>query len=235
MNIETLIAQYAAKVDAARLKNERARQAIKSILDQAEKAGHNALSAAEDRQCESLLAEADQAKRELADAESALAKAQAIKAEDDEYVRQSSISHPAIAARGRGQTSVISAASGRQESADEAPQWIRNSDGRQATVNRGDAFASHEVVREQIARDRDRDAAIIGAHGNFGSYLRSMTTTGTSAIVPTVWSSEVIDKARNAAVVSRPARRRCLWMLRRCRLDALLVILRLASRLRVAR
>ena len=139
------------------LRTRRARQAIKSILDQAERAGHNALSAAEDRQCESLLAEADQAKRELADAESALAKAQAIKAEDDEYVRQSSIRIPTHA--------------GKRVVNDEPSPWTRNSDGRPATVARGEAFASHEVVKEQIARDRDRDAAIIGAHGNFGSYL----------------------------------------------------------------
>ena len=187
MNIETLIFQYAAKVDAARVKHERARAGIQSILDQAERDGQKNLSVVDDQRCEAFFAEVDQAKREQAEAESALAKAQAIKAEDDAYDRQSHIRIPTNA--------------GRPVASDEPQEWQRTNDGRIATVARNQRFADHEVVRDQITRDYDRDQAIIGAHGDFGHFVRSMTTSGTSAIVPTVWSADVIDRARNAAVV----------------------------------
>ena len=51
-----------------------------------------------------------------------------------------------------------------------------------------------------MSRQSERDRTITGQHGDFGQYLRAMTTSGASAIVPTVWSANVIDKARNAAV-----------------------------------
>ena len=37
--------------------------------------------------------------------------------------------------------------------------------------------------------------------GDFGQMLRSMTTSSVSALVPTAWSNEIIDLARNHTVV----------------------------------
>ena len=206
MNIETIITRYAGEADSARTRYERARQEITEVLNRAEAAGHNHLSAADDRKCELLLETADKAKRELTAAETALAKAKAIKTEDVEYERQSRATFPTAAAtRSRGQNSVISAAglsgAGGSYERDESSVWKRTNDGRDAVVNRGQRFADHDVVRDQIARDHGRDQAIVGAHGDFGHFVRSMTTSGASAVVPTVWSADVIDKARNAAVV----------------------------------
>jgi HK97 family phage major capsid protein len=110
MNIESLIARYTGERDSARTRYDRARQEITDILDRAKAAGHSNLSAEADQRCEILLEKADKAKAELRDAESALAKAEAIKAEDDEYMRTSSVSIPTNAgmqARGRGQTAVM--------------------------------------------------------------------------------------------------------------------------------
>ena len=206
MNIETIITRYAAEADSAKLRYERARQEITAILDQAQAAGRNNLTSSEDDRCELLLEKADKAKAELRTAESALAKAKAVKAEDVEYEQQSRATFATAAAtRSRGQSAVIPVSgltgAGGSYERDESSVWKRTNDGRDAVVNRGQRFADHDVVRDQIARDHNRDQAVVGAHGDFGHFVRSMTTSGASAIVPTVWSADVIDKARNAAVV----------------------------------
>jgi HK97 family phage major capsid protein len=80
-------------------------------------------------------------------------------------------------------------------------QWVRSDDGRSAAVARDESFGDHEIVREHQARMDSRDAHIVGQHGSFGQLVRSMTTTSGSALVPTVWASDVIDRARNYAAV----------------------------------
>jgi HK97 family phage major capsid protein len=80
-------------------------------------------------------------------------------------------------------------------------KWVRSNDGRPATVNRDKGFAAHPVVAQHMSQQHEREQAVIGAHGSFGSLVRSMTTTSGSAIVPTVWAADVIDRARNYAAV----------------------------------
>lgn len=206
MNISTLIARYQGEADSARTRYDRARQEITSILNSAQAANRTNLTKTEDDRCELLLDTADRAKAEMNSAETALAKAKAVRDEDAEYDRQSRISIPTAAGmRARGQSAIIPAAGltgagGSYERA-ESPEWIRASDGRNAVVARNQRFADHEVVRAEIERSAERDRTIIGQHGDFGQYLRAMTTSGASAIVPTSWSADVIDKARNASVV----------------------------------
>jgi HK97 family phage major capsid protein len=81
--------------------------------------------------------------------------------------------------------------------------FVRNSDGRPAAVSRGQRFVEHDVVREHASRSADRDAAVIGQHGSLGSMVRAMTTTSGSAVVPTVWAGDIIDRARNLTAVLR--------------------------------
>ena len=81
-----------------------------------------------------------------------------------------------------------------------ASQW-RRQDGRPAAVERTQRFAEHPVVAEQIERSRGRDEHIVGMHGDLGMQLRAMSTTSGSAIVPQVWASDIIDRARNMAAV----------------------------------
>ena len=78
--------------------------------------------------------------------------------------------------------------------------WTRQ-DGRPATVERGQRFGDHPVVQEQAARRAQAERPVIEGHGSLGNLVRSMSTTSGSAIVPTLWSSELIDKARNTAAV----------------------------------
>ena len=83
---------------------------------------------------------------------------------------------------------------------DDRTQWTRE-DGRQAALNRGQRFADHEIVAEAIGRRAEAERSVLDTHGNLGGMLRAMSTTSGSAIVPTVWSAEIIDRARNHAAV----------------------------------
>jgi HK97 family phage major capsid protein len=47
------------------------------------------------------------------------------------------------------------------------------------------------------------DQAVIGTHGSLGNLIRSMSTSSGSVIVPTIWASSIIDRARNLAAVLR--------------------------------
>ena len=77
----------------------------------------------------------------------------------------------------------------------------RNEEGEDAQVHRGQSFLSHPVVAREAQRTAERDRHIVGMHGDFGQMLRAMSTTTASAVVPTVWSADVIDRARNQTVV----------------------------------
>jgi HK97 family phage major capsid protein len=61
-------------------------------------------------------------------------------------------------------------------------------------------FGDHELVREYASRESERDKHITGTYANFAQQIRSLSTSGASAVVPTEWSFPIIDKARNAAV-----------------------------------
>jgi len=82
-----------------------------------------------------------------------------------------------------------------------APMWRRSNDGKPAAVPAGQRFAEHGVVATEAARNAGREEAVIGQHGSFGGLIRSMSTTSGSALVPTIWSADIIDRARNNAAV----------------------------------
>jgi HK97 family phage major capsid protein len=80
-------------------------------------------------------------------------------------------------------------------------QWVRTNDMRPAAVTREQRFADHEIVQDYSRQVSGRESAVIGQHGSFGQMVRSMSTTSGSALVPTIWASDVIDRARNFAAV----------------------------------
>ena len=82
-----------------------------------------------------------------------------------------------------------------------AQPFIRMSDGQRASVSRDQRFVEHPAAAREAASQEARDAAIIGQHGSLGQLVRAMSTTGGSAIVPTVWAGNVIDRARNLSAV----------------------------------
>lgn len=79
--------------------------------------------------------------------------------------------------------------------------FVRAVDGVRATVAGTERFGDHPVVRASAERSQGRDAAVIGQHGSIGQLVRAMTTSSGSAVVPTVWASDIIDRARNYAAV----------------------------------
>lgn len=92
---------------------------------------------------------------------------------------------------------------GSSDLVDSGPVWVRAADGRPAVVGRSQRFADHEVVAQYAAARAQADQAVIGQHGSLGNLVRSMTTTTGSAVVPTVWAGQIIDRARNLAAVLR--------------------------------
>ncbi len=122
---------------------------------------------------------------------------------DQELARRMQERHPA-AAGSHGRESVERPGGGRAEDrAGEGPRWVRTNDYRPAVVARGSRFAEHEVVEAQSQARATADAAVIGQHGSLGHLVRAMTTTSGSAVVPTVWLGDIIDRARNMAAVLR--------------------------------
>jgi HK97 family phage major capsid protein len=108
-----------------------------------------------------------------------------------------------------GATLEVRAADGRTSAA--APlagpgDWLDDR-GRKAALSRGEAFGGHQAVREHAGRFAQRDQAVVGQHGSFGQLVRSMSTTSGSAVVPTVWATDIIDRARNIAAVTRAGAR----------------------------
>jgi HK97 family phage major capsid protein len=81
--------------------------------------------------------------------------------------------------------------------------WRYSSTGELAGVDRGESYASHPAVQAEIARHSERDKLITGMHGSLGQQIRALTTTGASAVVPTSWSAELIDLARNQSAIMR--------------------------------
>jgi HK97 family phage major capsid protein len=78
---------------------------------------------------------------------------------------------------------------------------IRLSDGRDAAVERNRSFRDHPVVRDHVRAYSQQEESVIGHHGSFGNLVRAMTTSSGSAVVPTVWASSIIDRARNLSQV----------------------------------
>lgn len=82
-----------------------------------------------------------------------------------------------------------------------ARAFIRDSDGRPAAVERSQRFAEHPVVFDTLRSRAAHEDGIVNRHGTFGQMVRAMSTSGGSAIVPTIWIGDLIDRARNVSAV----------------------------------
>jgi HK97 family phage major capsid protein len=102
---------------------------------------------------------------------------------------------PAVIPVGAG----LTYGAGSYEGADASP-WMDSATGRRASLGRNERFADHEVVRDEMQRQAERDKIITGTHGTFAQQVRSLSTGGSPGVVPTVWSSSIIDRARNKSV-----------------------------------
>ena len=188
------IAQVIATTESQRLAAERRRSdaeaGIKTILARAKAEGRDRLTAVEDGELDRLT----KAKRDAGDEAKRLAGQleayRQVEAEEAEIQEQYRRTTPTAAA---------DRLSGRAEP-DLAP-FVRLADGRRAAVAWGQRFADHPVVSEYAAARNRADQAVIGQHGSLGNQLRAMTTTSGSAVVPTVWAADIIDRARNLSAV----------------------------------
>ena len=191
MKISDLIRSYRNEI-------ERDKRELDRILDNAKALGYSHISEADTKRADALFENIEANKERIARGEE-------IEAEEAEYEAHKHERIPTTAATPRSETTmrVNEREPGTMPRAtrDDEPAWIRTADGKPATVARGQRFADHDVVRAELERNSERDKIITGQHGDFGQYLRAMTTSGASAIVPTVWSTDIIDRARNATVM----------------------------------
>jgi HK97 family phage major capsid protein len=76
--------------------------------------------------------------------------------------------------------------------------WINADTGERAALRVDESVRSHPAFERM---QRKGDEGVMGHYGTFGQMLRALTTTGTSAIVPTLWAGDFIDRVRNKAQV----------------------------------
>ncbi|WP_345453045.1 phage major capsid protein [Arthrobacter gyeryongensis] len=88
----------------------------------------------------------------------------------------------------------------------EAPvKFVNRATGAPA-LRSGQPFGEHELVRAERERGQLAEDAAMATYGGVAEFVRSLSTTGASAVVPTVWASQIIDIARaNAAVMKAGA------------------------------
>jgi HK97 family phage major capsid protein len=166
---------------------------LKRLLRKVEADGREDLTEAEDARVRELAEAKRQAKESISHLDGQLTEARRVEAEEDEYQRLAQETYPTDAARRQ-----------RTSSAEDDPRrFIRLADGRPAAVARGQSWRDHPVVTEYAAARSRAEQAVIGQHGSIGNQLRAMTTTSGSAVVPQVWASDIIDRARNIAAVLR--------------------------------
>ncbi|MDP9692703.1 UNVERIFIED_ORG: HK97 family phage major capsid protein [Arthrobacter globiformis] len=79
-----------------------------------------------------------------------------------------------------------------------AGEFVYERDGARAGVRKGESFRNHPAVAGYQAPN---DGAAEAQYGNLGEMVRALSVSGGSAIVPTIWSGQLIDLARNKSAV----------------------------------
>jgi HK97 family phage major capsid protein len=200
---------------AAAQRRRQAHAQIDALIATANAEGRDHLTPDESALADHLLGARDTARRQMRALDSELANLAGLQAEEAAYQARAAVNLP-VALRspdsmpgGAGGTRPAVTGGGGEfrvgespsRSGGDSPRWVRTGDLRPAVVERGQRFADHPVAQDQLAASAARDQAVIGQHGGFGQLVRSMSTTSGSALVPTVWSADIIDRARNFAAV----------------------------------
>jgi HK97 family phage major capsid protein len=203
MTIHEMVAKIEEEIRDNKEREAAACASIQRIIDRGQAEGRTTMTQAEDARSEAMFADIERLRAARKRLNAKLAEARKVQAEEDENDRLMSLPGKVLVRHPNGDHEYRMGVTADQAviRTAESPEWIRSADGRTATVSRDMRFSDHEVVRGEIARNSERDRHIVETHGGFGSYLRAMTTTGASAIVPMDWSSAIIDKARNASVM----------------------------------
>lgn len=77
-------------------------------------------------------------------------------------------------------------------------EFVYEDSGERAALRKGESFRSHPRV---AGRKEPNEDQAVAQYGNLGNMIRALSTTGGVAVVPTVWSGELIDLARNKSAV----------------------------------
>jgi HK97 family phage major capsid protein len=181
-----------------------ARSEIERLVSEAELQGRATLTAGADARANALFADINRLSAASRRQEARLVRAREIEAEEVETEKRLNTVHKTGEPRQNGTATVPVAgltygAGGSYDAAEESP-WMDSATGRRASLGRNERFADHEAVRDEIARHAERDKILVGTHGTFAQQVRSLSTGGSPGVVPTVWASSIIDKARNNSV-----------------------------------
>lgn len=184
---DLIAAAQREKVDAQRRVSD-AETKINRVVKRAEAEGRSHLSTEEEETVDRLVADKRAAGDLIKELDGRIEGLRQAEREEDDYGRLArQITPTNVHLRGR--------------SVPEGPVWVRTHDQRPGTVARDGRFRDHEVVAEYTERQTEREKSVIGQHGSFGHLVRAMTTTSGSAVVPTVWAADIIDRARSLAAV----------------------------------
>jgi HK97 family phage major capsid protein len=199
---ESLISDWENKRKDAERRVTDAKGMAKRYMSALDTAGLEKLTPEQERMVESLSGKHRDAIAEVRQAEGALSALRDAQAEDsaaDELqrqVRDTGVRPPGgdgISRIGSGAVSVAPVAS-------DGPSW-RTDAGQIAALARGQSFGDHAAVRDHTERMNERDRHVIGEYGSLGHMVRALSTTGASAVIPQVWSNQIIDLARSKAAV----------------------------------
>jgi HK97 family phage major capsid protein len=190
LTIDELLRDVEAQHLNAQRAESDAETKIRRLLKRAEAEGRKQLTADEEREFDRLTEVKRSASDEVKRLAGGIEQAHAIAAEQVENDAAARDTKPNPGVRRPG-----------SRTADDGPRWVRTNDMRPATVERGQRFGDHEIVQEHAARQSAADQAVTGQHGSFGHLVRAMSTTSGSAVVPTLWASDIIDRARNLSAV----------------------------------
>jgi len=203
VTVEELIRSTEREIDAATRERSRYIAEVEVILGRASDDRRSNLTQAETRRVEELFQLRDAKREDIAKLKAKLATARQAATEEDDYQASMATRRPGASLPGRDEP--------------RAGDLVRQSDGRRAALERGQRWADHPVVAEYAGRRAQVEDAMVGQHGSLAAHLRAMpprevpslqqervmTTTTGSAVVPTVWATDIIDRARNLAAVTR--------------------------------
>jgi HK97 family phage major capsid protein len=203
---QSLLAQAESDRRKAEREHSAARDARKRIEDRAMHPDgvERFMTAEEDAAMERAVEREMNAREAISQAEGRIATCRALIAEEDAYAARAAVNHtagPPVVSLDARERPVDGGTQSRvygRDAGDAPGGWTRE-DGRPACLRRDERTADSPVAQELIARDPARH--LTEQHSGIGSLVRSLTTTGASALVPQVWSSSIIDIARRQAQV----------------------------------
>jgi len=165
-----LESRYLERQRAAERRKAAAEADLRAIVATCKTQGRSHMTLAETGRAEQCERELIAARGELDACALALSEVGTARADESRIIAAQSRSYPTGARRPAG-----------GDRGDHGPRWVRE-DGRPAALERGQRTADDPVAAELIARDPARH--IIEQHSGLGSLVRSLTTSGASALVP---------------------------------------------------